>query len=97
MVDTSVGVVIAGMLGLILIVAITKATRAGDRIEDGAAAARLAQRALVAVQQGQTPHVGAEATVQVKPVSVEGRRWVEVTVSYHGRSATLVGLAGGAK
>jgi hypothetical protein len=93
MVDTVIGLVIAGMLGLILIVAIMKASRAGDRVEDGAAATRLAQRALVAVQQGKPPEVGTEATVQVMPVTVEGQRWVEVTVNYHGRSATLVGLA----
>jgi hypothetical protein len=102
MIDTVIGVIIAGTLGLILVVAITQATRAGDRIDDGAAAVRLAQRAIAIVQQqGHMPAPGelGDATAQLKPITLDGRAWVEVTVTYHGRTATLIGpeTTGGAR
>ena len=95
--DTVIGLVIAGTLGLILVIAITRATQARDRLEDSATAGRAAERALATIQRGEpAPVAVGDAKVTVKPVTggarVEGREWLEVIATYNGRSASLVGL-----
>lgn len=95
--DTVIGLVLAGILGTILVVAIAKGGTAERRLADNAAATRIAQRAMAALHAGKgVPADFAGATVSVKPAEggakVEGRSWVEVTVQYHGRRASLMGL-----
>ena len=95
--DTIVGLVLTGILGTILVVAITRGGTAERRLADGAAATRIGQRALAALHEGKgVPTEFDGATVTVKPAEggakVDGRRWVEVTVNYHGRTTALVGL-----
>lgn len=95
--DTIVGLVLTGILGTILVVAITGGGTAERRLADGAAATRIAQRAMAALHDGKdVPNEFDGATIAVKPVeggtTVQGRRWVEVTTDYHGRKASLIGL-----
>jgi hypothetical protein len=96
--DTVFGFVIAGVVATSLVVAITSAGRAERRLDDGARAMRIAQRVMGTVRDGKNaPATLDEAQVEVRPVSsgasVAGRGWVEVVVNYHGRKASLVGLA----
>jgi hypothetical protein len=95
--DTIIGLVLAGVLGTILVVAISRGGTAERRLADNAAATRIAQRAMFALHDGKSvPTDFAGATVWVKPAEggakVEGRSWVEVTVRYRGRQASLIGL-----
>jgi type II secretory pathway pseudopilin PulG len=95
--DTIIGLVLAGVLGTILVVAISRGGTAERRLADNAAATRIAQRAMFALHDGKSvPTDFAGATVWVKPAEggakVEGRSWVEVTVQYRGRQASLIGL-----
>jgi hypothetical protein len=96
--DTVIGLVIAGVLGLVLVVAITKGGQAERRLADGAAAARVAQRVMAALHEGRAAPAELDgAKVEVRPAAaggatVAGKGWVEVVVSYHGRRASLVGL-----
>jgi hypothetical protein len=95
--DTVTGLVVAGILGTLLAIAIARGGQAERRLADGAAATRIGQRALSALHEGKgVPTDFAGATVAVKPVEggakVDGRAWVEVTVNYQGRRASLVGL-----
>ncbi len=100
--DTVMGFIVVGILGLILVTAITKSSRARDRLEESAAADRIAQRVMGVLREGK-PAPGALGDAQIKVKSatggaaVAGQRWVEVSVAYHGHSASLVGLvpAGG--
>jgi hypothetical protein len=95
--DTVIGLVIAGVLGLVLVVAITQGGKAQRRLDDGAAAARVAQRVMAALHERRPPpaELGG-AKVEVRPAEggakIAGSRWVEVVVNYNGRRATLVGL-----
>jgi hypothetical protein len=95
--DTVIGLVIAGVLGLVLVVAITKGGQAERRLEDGATAARVAQRVMAALHQARPAPADLDgAKVEVRPAEggtkVEGKGWVEVVVNYRGRHASLVGL-----
>ena len=95
--DTIVGLVITGILGTILVVAITRGGAAERRLADASAATRIAQRAMAALHDGKNvPPEFDGATISVQPAeggtTVQGRRWVEVTVDYHGRKASLIGL-----
>jgi hypothetical protein len=101
--DTVMGFIVVGILGVILVTAITKSSRARDRLEESATADRIAQRVMGVLREGKPgPATLGDAQVKVKAASggavVAGQRWVEVSVVYHGRSASLVGLvpAGGA-
>src|SRR5438552_12818471 len=102
--DTVIGLGVVTILAWILVTAVTKGRRAQDRIDDGNAATQMAQRVLAQLQAGKTaPATLDEAEVVVKPAvggqAVAGQRWTNVTVTYHGRNASLVGLApaGGVK
>jgi Na+-transporting NADH:ubiquinone oxidoreductase subunit NqrF len=102
--DAMFGFAIIAVLGLVLVTGITQSRRSQVRLDDGAAASRIAQRALGELQAGRVvPKQFAEAEVTVAPATggaeVAGQVWVAVSVNYHGRSATLVGLTprGGAR
>ena len=88
---------IAGILGVVLVVAITKTGQAERRLADGTAAARIAQRALAALHEGHPAPAELDgAQIEVRPAEggtqIARKRWVEVVVTYQGRRATLVGL-----
>ena len=94
--DTMVGFAIAAVLALVLVTGITQSRRAQVRLDDGAAAMRIAQRVMIGLQEGTAAPRIDEAEVKVSPArggtAVPGRVWVEVSVNYHGRTASLVGL-----
>jgi type II secretory pathway pseudopilin PulG len=95
--DTIVGLVITGILGTILVVAITRGGAAERRLADSATATRIAQRAMSTLHNGKTPPAEFDgATVSVQPTeggaTLPDHRWVQVTVTYHGRTTSLVGL-----
>jgi hypothetical protein len=98
--DAMFGFAIIAVLGLVLVTGITQARRSQDRLDEGAAAARIAQRAMSELQAGRVvPKEFADADVTVGPATggaaVAGQAWVEVRVHYHGRTAALVGLTPG--
>jgi hypothetical protein len=102
--DTMIGFAIAAVLGLVLVTAITQTKRSQARIDDTTTATRIARRVITDLQAGKpAPAKLDEAEVKVSPaaggVAVAGQAWVEVTITYHGRTATLVGLMpkGGAR
>jgi hypothetical protein len=102
--DTIVGFTITAVLALVLVTGITQSRRAQVRLDDGAAALRIAQRVMTGLQEGTAALRIDEADVKVKPApggtAIPGRQWVEVSVIYHGRSASLIGLTpqqGGAR
>jgi len=102
--DAMFGFAITAVLGLVLVAGITQARRSQARLDEGAAATRIAQRALGELQTGRVvPKQFADAEVTVAPATggaaVAGQTWVTVSVTYHGRTATLVGLTakGGVK
>jgi hypothetical protein len=95
--DTVIGLSIAGLLGLVLVVGITQAKKAQERLAEGTAGVRTAQRVMATLQEGgAAPATLDGAKVKVTPVEggtkVQGRTWVEVAVERKGRSATLIGL-----
>ena len=96
--DTIMGLIVAGVLGLVLVVSISKGGQAQRRLDDGATAVRISQRVMATLHEGKAaPAELAGAKVTVRPATgggaaVEGRAWVEVVVDYRGRQASLVGL-----
>ena len=97
--DTVVGLLVAGVLGLVLVVAISQGGKAERRLEDGAAAGRIGQRVMAGLHEGRAaPAELAGAKVEVRPApggggaGVPGKGWVEVVVNYRGRTASLLGL-----
>jgi type II secretory pathway pseudopilin PulG len=109
--DTVVGFAIIGVLSFVLVTAVTRTDQARQRLDDNATAVRIAQRVLADLRAGKpAPPAPADTQVHVKPATdviaggagvalPPGREWVEVTVNYRGRTATLTGLApkGGAR
>jgi type II secretory pathway pseudopilin PulG len=97
MTDAIVGFIVIGVLGWVLVVAITKSSGAQRRLNDSAAALTTAEQVLAIMRQGQAPPQNlGEAKVEVRAAeggkAVAGQRWVEVVVSLNGRTGTLVGL-----
>jgi type II secretory pathway pseudopilin PulG len=104
LVDTIFGFIIVGVLAGSLVAAIVSAGRAQRRLEDGATATRIAQRVMATLREGKVaPTSLDEAKITVQAAgggeNIAGREWFEVVVNYHGRTASLTGLAprGGAK
>src|SRR3954452_15645814 len=88
--DAMFGFAITAVLGLVLVTAITQSRRSQERLDDIAAATRVAQRAMSELQAGRdVPKQFADAEVMVAPATggaaVAGSAWVAVTVNYHGR------------
>ena len=95
--DTVVGLMVAGVLGMVMVVAVTRGGQAERRLEDGAAATRVGQRVMAGLHEGRSAPTELDgARIEVRPASggaaAPGRGWVEVVVSYRGRTATLTGL-----
>jgi Na+-transporting NADH:ubiquinone oxidoreductase subunit NqrF len=102
--DAMIGFAITAVLGLVLVTAITQTKRSQERLDETTTATRIARRVMTDLQAGKpAPAKLDDAQITVSPatggVAVTGQTWVEVTVNYHGHTATLIGLApkGGAK
>jgi len=96
--DAMIGFAITAVLALALVTAITKARRAETRLDEGAAAMRIARRAMADLRQGKPPPNVDDADTEIKVTTLTGgakatdQIWANVTVTYHGRGASLVGL-----
>jgi hypothetical protein len=95
--DSVVGFLLIGVLGLVLVVGVTTAAKAHRRLADSAAATVAAEQAMALLRDRQTvPQTLGDTAVQLRPATggqaVPGHRWVEVTATRNGRSATLLGL-----
>jgi hypothetical protein len=92
--DAVAGLLIISVLGVALVTAVTRSTRAHDKLADSAMAAQLAQQALSFLQEGKS--LPRDITVTVGALKVDappGFQWVEVNAAHGGRHATLIGLA----
>lgn len=97
MADVMLGLAVLGVLTAVLISAMSRTHRAADRMSNARTAGRVAQEVLVDLQAGlPTPPQDAETKISVEPAGggakVQGRRWVQVVVSFRGESGLLVGL-----
>jgi len=97
--DAMIGFAITAVLALALVTAITKARRAETRLDEGAAAMRIARRAMADLRQGKPlAKITDDAETEIKVTPLDGgakpanQTWASVSVTYHGRSASLVGL-----
>ena len=96
--DSVVGFLLIGVLGLVLVVGVTTAAKAHRRLADSAAATVAAEQAMALLRDRQpVPQTLNDVAVQVQAAeggqAVVGHRWVEITATRNGRTATLVGLA----
>jgi type II secretory pathway pseudopilin PulG len=95
--DAMIGFAITAVLGLVLVTAITQTKRSQERLDETTTATRIARRVMTDLQAGKpAPAKLDDAEVKVSPTTggaaVAGQAWIEVTATYHGRTATLVGL-----
>jgi type II secretory pathway pseudopilin PulG len=95
--DSIVGFIIIGVLGLILVIAITSSSRAQRRLDDSAAATIAAERAAAMLREGKpAPQTIDEASIKIEPApggqAVVNHKWVRITATQNGRSAALVAL-----
>jgi type II secretory pathway pseudopilin PulG len=94
--DTIVALFIIGMLSMILVVGLSMAQKARDRLADQRSAIHLAETLMTQIQTHQPIAMPNEAKINVQPVEaadgpVDGQ-WVRVQVEYHKATASLVGL-----
>jgi type II secretory pathway pseudopilin PulG len=102
--DAIIALAIVLMLLAVLSIAASRQRRGSERLADSRAAIRVAEETISALQTGATPPAAPKGmTVQVRATSPaqpaqpaleapSGSTWVEVLVSYNGRSSTLSGL-----
>ena len=99
--DAIVALGIVLMLLAMLSVAVSRQRRGGERLADSRAAVRLAEETLTALQTGATPPAAPQGmAIQVRATPAQtppleapsGATWVDVLVSYNGRSSTLSGI-----
>jgi type II secretory pathway pseudopilin PulG len=99
--DAIIALAIVLMLLAVLTIAASRQRRGSDRLADSRAAIRLAEETITALQTGATPPtapggmtVQIRATPPAQPAleAPSGSTWVDVLVSYNGRSSTLSGL-----
>ena len=95
--DSIVGFIIIGVLGLILVIAITSSSRAQRRLDESAAATIAAERAAALLREGKAaPQTVDEASIKVEPApggqAVANHKWVCITATREGRAATLIVL-----
>ena len=84
----------------VLTAAMTRQHRGADRLAQSRAAVRLAEDTLTAMQSGtERPAAPDGMTITVRPTEVQpalaapaGNAWIDVTVSYNGRSTALSGI-----
>jgi type II secretory pathway pseudopilin PulG len=88
--------ILLGVLGT----SVARQRRGGERLADSRAAIRLAEETITAMQTGAAPPAAREGmTVQLRTAQPpqdlpppSGSTWVDVVVSYNGRSSSLSGL-----
>jgi hypothetical protein len=95
--DTMIGFALMALLSVMLVVAITRTHRAGERLDTSNASTRTARRVITLLQHGQpAPPRMDDAEIRINPapggIEVPGHAWVEVTVVRQKRPVTLVGL-----
>jgi type II secretory pathway pseudopilin PulG len=98
--DAIMALAIVAILLTVLAVAVARQRRGSERLADSRAAVRLAEETITAMQTGATlPQAPDGMTVHVRPLQTEhglrvpgGCAWVDVQVSYNGRSSSLSGL-----
>ena len=95
--DSVVGFLLIGVLGLVMVVGVTTAAKAHRRLADSAAATVTAEQAMALLRDRQpVPQTLSDVAGQVRAAdggqAALGHRWVEVTATRNGRTATLVGL-----
>jgi len=102
--DAIIALAIVLMLLAVLSVAASRQRRGSERLADSRAAIRVAEETITALQTGATPPAAPQGmTVQVRATppaqpaqlaleAPSGSKWVDVLVSYNGRSSTLSGL-----
>jgi hypothetical protein len=100
--DAILGLAILVMIATALAIAAGRQNTAARKLANSRSAARMAERALVAMQS-RTP-VEASPSVKVERLAdaspAKGYTWVQVTATVEGRRALLIGLApdqGGAR
>lgn len=99
--DAIMALAIVAILLTLLTVAVSRQRRGSDRLADSRAAVRLAEATLLAMQTDAalpaTPHGFAvtvrQLTAQHELQLSSGCTWVEVVVTFDGRSSSLVGIA----
>ena len=98
--DAIMALAIAAILLTVLTVAVARQRRGSERLADSRAAVRLAEETITALQAGAAPPAAPPGTtVQVRPLTTPhelnpppGSTWVEVTVTFNGRTSHLAGL-----
>lgn len=98
--DAITALVIVGILLTVLTVAVSRQRRGSERLADFRAAVRLAEETITALQTGAArPQPPQGVTVQVRPLATPpalqapaGSTWVDVNVTFNGRSSSLAGL-----
>jgi type II secretory pathway pseudopilin PulG len=94
--DAVMSLIILSLLAAVLMMAAGRQRHASLRLKDQRAATALAERALSRMQAGEAAD-NSEGTIRIKRLAdgdvPAGRQWVQVTVTFQGRSASLVGLA----
>jgi type II secretory pathway pseudopilin PulG len=97
LIDSIVGFILIGALGLILVIAVTSASKAHRRLDDSAAATVAAEQAAALLRdQKPAPESIGEAAIKIQPAegaqTVANHRWVQITATRNGRSTTLTAL-----
>jgi type II secretory pathway pseudopilin PulG len=97
LIDSIVGFILIGALGLILVIAITTSSRAHRRLDDSAAATVAAEQAAALLRdQKPAPQSIGEAAIKIQPAeggqAIPNHKWVQITATRNGRSTTLTAL-----
>ncbi len=100
MADAVMALAIVLILLTVLTVAVSRQRRGSERLADSRAAIRLAEDAITAMQTGAPLPAAPEGmTLHVRPTTAQhgmevpsGCAWVDVQVTYNGRSSSLSSL-----
>ena len=98
--DAIMALAIVLILATVLTVSVSRQRRGSERLADSRAAVRLAEETLAALQAGGTvPATPEGMDVQITPLRTpselpapSGCTWVEVVVTWNGRSSSLAGV-----
>ena len=97
MADVLTGIALLVVLSGAMIVAQSARSHAAQKFADTRAAVRLAERALIELQNGRPlPTDAPDAKLEVAPLAAEagvaGRKWIEVRATLRSQKAVLCGL-----
>jgi hypothetical protein len=94
-IDTVAGLGLIGVIAGLLAVAVNRDQAAMHHLADRRTASRLAQSALVWLEQGRKPPADARLHMRALAApapTIAAKAWVEVTVTVNGQTERLVGL-----